>query len=220
MGLEAVIFDMDGTLVDSMPYHTMAWQQFLALRGIEATTEDLKEKGHGTLYDIMPRFFGHHISRAESYKLAMEKEAIFRELYAPHIKPLPGLLSWLEQLKVHNVKIGLGTAADFTNTDFTLDALQIRPYFDVIVTSDLVPEGKPSPAVYNYAADKLKVNPAACLVFEDTFSGVEAAKAAGMKTGAITTMHTAATWQAFGVDLVLNDYEAVYIGHLFKIMQP
>lgn len=220
MGLSAVIFDMDGTLVDSMPYHTLAWQQFLTAHGISATADEVKEKGHGTLFDIMPRFFGQHISRQESYRLAMEKEAIFREIYAPHLKPLAGLIPLLERLKAAGIKIGLGTAADFTNTDFTIDALQIRHYFDVLVTSDLVPEGKPSPAVYNYAADKLEVNPAACLVFEDTFSGVEAAKAAGMRTGAITTMHTAATWQAYGVDLVLNDYEAVDLDLISKIMQP
>lgn len=218
MGLSAVIFDMDGTLVDSMPYHTLAWQQFLAAHGISASADEVKEKGHGTLFDIMPRFFGHHITPQESYRLAMEKEAIFREIYAPHLKPLPGLVPLLQGLKAAGIKIGLGTAADFTNTDFTIDALQIRHYFDVLVTSDLVPEGKPSPAVYNYAADRLGVSPTTCLVFEDTFSGVEAAKAAGMKAIALTTMHTHAVWMGRPVEMAIDDYAQLQVSALEALM--
>jgi HAD superfamily hydrolase (TIGR01509 family) len=218
MGLSAVIFDMDGTLVDSMHYHTLAWQQFLAAHGISASADEIKEKGHGTLFDIMPRFFGPHLTPQESYKLAMEKEAIFREIYAPYIKPLPGLVPLLQELKAAGIKIGLGTAADFTNTDFTIDALQIRHYFDVLVTSDLVHEGKPSPAVYNYAADRLGVSRTACLVFEDTFSGVEAAKAASMKVIAITTTHPREVWMSRPVEMAIDDYTQLQVSALKALM--
>ncbi|MCU0403925.1 MAG: HAD family phosphatase [Chitinophagaceae bacterium] len=206
MALEAVIFDMDGTLVDSMPYHMLSWQKFLESKGIEAGLEEIREKGHGTLFDIMPRFFGEYITREDSYRLAMEKEAIFREMYAPFMKPIEGLLQFLDELKQNGIKMALGTAADFSNTDFTLDTLQIRSYFDVIITSDIVPEGKPSPAVYNYAAKQLGINPSACIVFEDTFSGYKAGRAAEMKVAAITTMHSAEEWNGHGADLVLNNY--------------
>jgi HAD superfamily hydrolase (TIGR01509 family) len=206
MALQAVIFDMDGTLVDSMPYHARSWQKFLETKGIFVSLQEIKEKSHGTLFDIMPRFFGEHISSDESYNLAMEKEAIFREMYGPFMEPIDGLLELLEELKLNNIKIGLGTAADFSNTDFTLDALNIRQYFDVIVTSDLVPEGKPSPAVYNYAASQLNISPEDCMVFEDTFSGFKAGKAAQMRVGVITTMHTKEEWESSGADLVLDNY--------------
>jgi beta-phosphoglucomutase len=206
MAWEAAIFDMDGTLVDSMPHHLLAWQQFLEAKGYKASMEEIKEKGHGTLFDIMPRFFGEHLSREESYTLAMEKEAIFRAMYGPQMRAIDGLMQWLDALKYHNIKIGLGTAADISNTDFTLDALDIRSYFDVIVTSDLVPEGKPSPKVYQYAANALQVSPNNCVVFEDTYSGVEAAKAAGMKVAVITTMHANKDWASRHVDMILDDY--------------
>jgi HAD superfamily hydrolase (TIGR01509 family) len=219
MALEAVIFDMDGTMIDSMPYHAVSWNKFFASKGLTITEAELKEKGHGTLYDIMPRFFGENISREESYRLGMEKEIIFREMYAPFMHPVSGLEAWLQKLKEHQIKIGLGTAADYSNTDFTIDTLGLRHYFDTIVTSDLVPEGKPSPAVYLYAATQLDVNPANCLVFEDTFSGVAAAKAAGMKVGVITTMHTPDEWEEKGVDLILSHYEEANLDYLVKLFR-
>lgn len=206
MGFQAAIFDMDGTLIDSMPYHAISWRQFLESKGINLSEEELKEKGHGTLYDIMPRFFGEHISREESYRLAMEKEALFREIYAPFMEPIRGIEAWLKLLRQEGIKIGLGTAADFTNTDFTLDNLGFRHFFDTIVTSDIVPEGKPNPAVYLYAAKMLQADPAGCLVFEDTFSGVAAARAAGMKVIAVTTMHAPHEWHDKGVDGIISGY--------------
>ena len=209
MALEAVIFDMDGTLVDSMPYHTKSWFKFFESKGIEVTENDLKEKGHGTLFDIMPRFFGSQITKEEMYRLGMEKEAIFREMYAPFMHPIEGLVEWLDVLKGEGVKIALGTAADLSNTDFTLDTLQIRKSFDVIVTSDIVPEGKPSPAVFNYASGQLGVSSRNCLVFEDTYVGVKAGKAAGMKVAAITTTHARHEWDGFGVDFIFENYNGV-----------
>lgn len=217
MALQAVIFDMDGTLVDSMPHHMLAWQFFLEKKGIKATMAEIKEKGHGTLYDIMPRFFGKDTSPELSYTLAMEKEAIFRKMYGPHMKPITGLLDWLAILKQNGVKIGLGTAADDSNTFFTLENLHIKSYFDAIVTSNQVAIGKPSPDVYLYASNLLEVIPANCLVFEDTVSGVMAAKAAGMKVAAITTMHTAQDWKEYGVDFVFADYSQIEVKEVVKI---
>jgi beta-phosphoglucomutase family hydrolase len=219
MAFKAAIFDMDGTMIDSMPYHAQSWKMFFKNRGLEVSDAELKEKGHGTLYDIMPRFFGEHLTREESYKLAMEKETLFRSLYAPYMEPIAGLRQWLDLLRRNQIKIGLGTAADYSNTDFTLDTLSLRPYFDVIVTSDLVPEGKPSPAVYLYAARQLGVNPEQCVVFEDTFSGVAAGKAAGMKVIAVTTMHAPHEWLDKGVNGIISTYldaDLNTLGQLFE----
>jgi beta-phosphoglucomutase family hydrolase len=208
MALEAVIFDMDGTLVDSMPYHYKSWEVFFEQQGIYLTKEEFDSIHHGTLFDIMPRIFG-DISHEESYRLGMMKEQAFRELYKHEIKPIDGLVEWLEALKRAGLKIGLGTAADFTNADFTVDAIDIRKYFDAIVTSDIVKEGKPSPAVYLKVAEMLQVNPAGCVVFEDTLSGIQAGLSAGMKVIGITTGLSKEAMQVLPVSAVIDNYQSL-----------
>jgi HAD superfamily hydrolase (TIGR01509 family) len=124
----------------------------------------------------------------------------------------------LNTLQQAALKIGLGTAADNSNTNFTLDAIKIRDYFDAVVTSNLVPEGKPSPAVYLKVAELLQVQPAQCLVFEDTVSGVQAAVAAGMQVVGVTTGISAADMQQLPVVATISDYEQLTLSsflHLF-----
>jgi beta-phosphoglucomutase family hydrolase len=208
MALEAVIFDMDGTLVDSMPYHYKSWAVFFEQQGIKLTKEEFDSIHHGTLFDIMPRIFG-DISHEESYRLGMIKEQAFRDLYMHEIKPIDGLIDWLETIKNAGLKIGLGTAADFTNADFTVDAIDIRKYFDAIVTSDIVKEGKPSPAVYLKVAEMLQVNPAGCVVFEDTLSGIQAGLSAGMKVIAITTGLSKKEMEALPVSTIIDNYQSL-----------
>jgi HAD superfamily hydrolase (TIGR01509 family) len=130
-------------------------------------------------------------------------------LYKHEIKPIDGLVEWLEALKRAGLKIGLGTAADFTNADFTVDAIDIRKYFDAIVTSDIVKEGKPSPAVYLKVAEMLQVNPAGCVVFEDTLSGIQAGLSAGMKVIGITTGLSKEAMQVLPVSAVIDNYQSL-----------
>lgn len=216
MALEAVIFDMDGTLVDSMPYHYKSWEIFFEQQGIHLTKEEFDSIHHGTLFDIMPRIFG-DISHEESYRLGMLKEQAFRDLYKHEIKPIDGLIEWLNSLQKAGLKIGLGTAADFTNADFTVDAIDIRKYFEVIVTSDIVKEGKPSPAVYLKVAEILQVNPNNCLVFEDTISGIQAGLAAGMKVIGITTGLSAAEMKILPVAGVIDDYNSLSLDFITSL---
>ncbi len=219
MAVEAVIFDMDGTLVDSMPYHHKSWDVFFEHHGIHMTQEEFDKIHHGTLFDIMPRIFGEHISDEEAFRLGSLKEEAFRELYKHEIKPIDGLIAWLDTLKVTGLKIGLATAADFTNADFTVDAIDIRKYFDCIVTSDIVKEGKPSPAVYLHAAKVLGVQPQKCVVFEDTVSGIRAGDAAGMKVVAITTGMSAEEMQTLPVAKIISDYQSITLEQITALIQ-
>ncbi|QGW29184.1 HAD family hydrolase [Phnomibacter ginsenosidimutans] len=188
-----------------------------AQQGIHMTPEEFDRIHHGTLFDIMPRIFGDHLTDEESFRLGSMKEAAFRELYKDEIKPIDGLIDWLEQLKATGLKVGLATAADFSNADFTVDAIHIRHYFDCIVTSDIVKEGKPSPAVYLYAAQQLQVNPANCLVFEDTASGIQAATAAGMKVIGVATSLSEEAMQQLPVQKVIKDYCSLATHHITSL---
>jgi HAD superfamily hydrolase (TIGR01509 family) len=124
----------------------------------------------------------------------------------------------LQTLKNAGLKLGLATAADFSNADFTVDAIDIRKYFDCIVTSDIVKEGKPSPAVYLHAAQVLNVQPENCVVFEDTVSGIKAGAAAGMQVVGITTGMSVHEMQTLPVAKIISDYQSMTIEQISTLI--
>lgn len=185
---EALIFDMDGTLVDNMPFHRQTWLQWAPQEGIELPEDEVLALTHGTIGEIVARFFPDKSSE-ERYQIGERKEALYRELYAPHLRLLPGLEDLLEWTRAQQMPIALATAGDYNNIAFTLDGLEIRPYFQALVGSEDVTRGKPHPEVFLLAAQKLGVAPEKCLVFEDSPAGVEAARRAGMKCVALNLMN-------------------------------
>jgi beta-phosphoglucomutase len=183
---KAFIFDMDGTLCDNIPYHEVAWMQFLINHGINISLEEMRIKMQGTGYDSMPRFFG-QLTDSQVLTFISEKESLYHELYRPHLKCRPGLVRFLEKTRSEGIKIGLGTAADRANVDFTLDGLGIRHFFEKIVAMEDVSRGKPDPEVFLKCAEELQVLPENCVVFEDSATGLEAAMRAEMNSIAVST---------------------------------
>jgi beta-phosphoglucomutase family hydrolase len=183
----AVIFDMDGVLVDNNKYHNIAWLEFCKRKGFKITTEDIISR-FGNLNDEYFRFlYGRTLPKEESDRLGEEKEAIYREIYAKEIEPAKGLVELLIDLKRHGFKLAVATSANRNNLDFVLDKTNIRGFFDALVDSSMVSKGKPDPEVFLKAADLLNVPVSTCLVFEDSLHGVEAARHARMKVVALTT---------------------------------
>jgi HAD superfamily hydrolase (TIGR01509 family) len=203
---KALIFDMDGTLVDNMHYHQAAWIGFLEKHGVFITPEEFNRKNHGIISEIVPRFFDRSLQETEIATLGAEKEGFYRELYAPHLKPVEGLLSFLEKLRSQGIKIGLATAADRPNIDFTIDGLQIRKYFTAITGGEEVNYGKPDPEVYLLTARKLELDPVHCLVVEDSETGIKSGLAAGMQVMAITTTHRAEELNGYPLYKVIENY--------------
>lgn len=203
---KAVIFDMDGTLVHNMHFHQQAWMQFLQNHGIHITEEEYNEKNHGTRMEIVPRYFNRKLTAEETNKLGAEKEALYREIYTPHLQPISGLDLFLTKLKEKNIKIGLATAGDKENIDFTIDGLGIRHYFDVVTGSEEVKKGKPDPEVFLLTAQKLGVAPQECLVAEDSMSGIQAGLTANMQVLGIASTHTREELALFELYNIIIDY--------------
>jgi beta-phosphoglucomutase len=198
----AMIFDMDGVIVDSNPLHTQAWRAYNLRFGIDAG-EALAERMYGRRNDqIVPEFFGPGLSAAEIAAHGAAKEALYREMLEPVLSEalVPGVRELLER---HNGEpLGLATNAEPANVDFILNKAGLRRYFRAIVDGDQVQHAKPHPEIYLRAAELLEVQPGNCIVFEDSFSGVEAARAAGARVVGIRTTHH----ELPGVNLAIDHF--------------
>ncbi|MBD2752264.1 HAD family hydrolase [Spirosoma validum] len=203
----AALFDMDGVLVDNTDFHVNAWLQFAQKHNRPLTKEQYVENINGHVSaDAMAYVFQRPISPGELIVLTEEKEAIYRELYRPHLAPAPGLLDFLNALKEEHVRLAVGTSAPESNVRFTLDGLSLRPYFDAIVDASMIHKGKPDPEIYLTAAKRVGIEPAHCVVFEDALAGIEAGLRAGMKVVALATTHTPDELTDAGVSLIVSDF--------------
>jgi beta-phosphoglucomutase len=203
----AALFDMDGVLVDNTDFHVNAWLQFAQRHNRPLTKDQYVENINGRVSaDAMSYMFQRPITPGELIELTEEKEAIYRELYRPHLQPAPGLLEFLTALKDQSVKLAVGTSAPESNVLFTLDGLPLRPYFDAVVDASMIHRGKPDPEIYLTAANRVGVDPARCVVFEDAFAGIEAGLRAGMKVIALATTHTRDELADVGASLIVDDF--------------
>jgi len=183
----ALIFDLDGVIVDSMPMHTHSWKLYLERHGIDAP--DLVEKMHGRRNDeIVATFWGNDLSVGENFRHGAAKEALWRDLMEPVLESylVLGVRSFLDRYK--ESPIGLATNAEPANAAFVLGRANLSSMFNVIVDGMQVAKPKPWPDVYCRGADLLGVAPANCIVFEDSPTGVQAAKAAGTRVVGIRTL--------------------------------
>lgn len=213
----AFLFDMDGTIVDNMGFHTDAWVEFFKrrARSIDRDAFFLATAGrHGR--EIIRDEMGEHLSEEEVVALNSEKEVVYRELYGPHLKTVDGFDALIAQARADGVKLAVATAAQNSNVTFTLDGLDLRKQFDAIVTAADVPRGKPHPDVFLEAARRVGAQPENCIVFEDAPLGVEAARRAGMRCVVITTTLPAASFAEFdNVILVVDHFKDLVVADLF-----
>jgi len=213
----AVIFDMDGVLVDNNQYHNIAWLEFCRRKKFKVTPEDIRSR-FGNLNDEYFKFlYGKQLPKEESEKLGEEKETIYREVYSRDIQAAVGLIDLLNMLKSHGFKIAVATSANRNNLDFVLDRTQIRHFFDVLVDSSMVSKGKPDPEVFLKAAGLMDISPSKCLVFEDSVHGVEAACHANMKVIALTTTFKADKLKA--ATRIIKGFPELELNTIFDILK-
>jgi HAD superfamily hydrolase (TIGR01509 family) len=182
----ALVFDLDGVIVDSMPLHTEAWRVYL--NGLGIACSDIERRMHGRRNDeIVADFIGSDIDPAVAFEHGARKERLYREMMRAGLQDrlVRGVTSFLARHE--NTPKALASNAEPANVDFVLDGAQLRGYFKVIVDGTQVRRPKPAPDVYLCAADKLNVAAANCIVFEDSPAGVQAARASGARVVGVET---------------------------------
>jgi beta-phosphoglucomutase len=194
----AVIWDMDGVLINTYDFHYQAWSSVLENYQVPFTQADFRKIFGLKNERAIKTLLGDKVAPERIQEIEQKKEAAFREAIRNQAELLPGVAAWLDSLRDRQVLQAIATSAPPQNVEAIMEQTHIRHYFETIVTSGHLP-GKPDPAVFLEAAERLGVAPERCLVIEDSIAGVQAAKSAGMKCIAVTTTNppeklSAADW--------------------------
>jgi beta-phosphoglucomutase-like phosphatase (HAD superfamily) len=203
----ALIFDMDGTMIDSMPFHAQSWIEFARRHGLTIELDDLMRRTTGrTGIECMCEVFECDVPPAEALALIDEKEAIYRELFTPAFAEVAGFRRFAAAAMSRGLKVGVGTAGDQHNIAFALSNLKMASAPHAVVGGDEGLPGKPEPAIFLETARRLGVSPRECIVFEDAPFGIEAARRAGMRAVAICTSHDSKALAGSHVVAQARDY--------------
>lgn len=203
--IRGVVFDMNGTLIDDIPYHFEAWRSLASELGVLLTEADFQAFNGLKNEDILPKLVGPGLTAARAAELMEKKEATYRDLYRPHLALLPGTRELLARLRQGGVPVAVASSAPPENRSMVIDGLQLGEFVSVVVATEGLP-GKPAPDAFLAAARQLGVPAAECLAFEDAVSGVLSASRAGMLVGAVTTNNTAETLLAAGASFAIRDF--------------
>ncbi|HJQ24655.1 MAG TPA: HAD-IA family hydrolase [Blastocatellia bacterium] len=186
----AVLWDVDGTLVDSLEYHWLSWHAALAAENYTLRREQFLSTFGRRNDEILRTYFGPEITPERIQRISLDKEEQYRELVRRRgIEPLPGVRRWLERLHRDGWRQAIASSAPPANLEVILAALDIEACFDAIISAEEVERGKPDPQIFLAAAAKVQTLPARCIVVEDAPAGCEAARRAGMRAIGVLTTH-------------------------------
>lgn len=188
---KALLFDLDGTLVNNMMVHHRAWQQKLKELGLDYSLDRVKEEIHGVNLEILQGLFGDRYTLAEYKQFAWDKEAAYRDIFAADFEAniVPGALDFIRQAHAVGIPMAIGTAGPKENAEFVVENLGIGNLMGHLVHSGMVSKGKPDPEVFQQGADVLGVDLKDCIIFEDSVTGAKAANNAGCPVVVLTTTH-------------------------------
>lgn len=215
---KAFLFDLNGTMINDMKYHADAWYTILTERlGLNISYQNVEKEMYGKNEELLERVFGkNYFTKDEIRDISIDKEKRYQKAYLPSLQLINGLYTFLAKAKDNGIKMAIGSAAIPFNIDFVLDGLQIRPYFDAIVSANDVKLSKPDPETFINAAFALGVKPEDCVVFEDVPKGVESAQRAGISCFVLTTTYHVDEFINFGNILgCIADYNDPILTHLF-----
>ena len=215
---KAVIWDMDGVIAATAPYHLMAWQKVFRKQGVDFTQAEFSRHFGQRNDTIIKSVLGEETSRQEINAIADEKEISFRQHVRGNIQPLPGVIDLMTSVLEHGLKMAIGSSAPMENIRLITGSLGIDENFHSIISGHEVADGKPDPQVFLLAAQKIGVEPGNCIVIEDAVAGVTAAKRAGMRCLAVTNTHPRTS--LIEADLIVDTLEAVTVNDLEGLLKP
>jgi beta-phosphoglucomutase family hydrolase len=182
-GLRAVLWDLDGTLVDSEEYHWRAWRETMGREGISITRQDFLATFGQRNDAILPHWLGSGVSSERVQQIGDAKEARYRELVqAEGLAPLPGVVEWVDRLGQEGWRQAVASSAPRRNVEVVLDTLKLAACFDALIAAEDVRKGKPDPEVFLLAASRVGAPAERCVVVEDAAAGIESASRAGMRS--------------------------------------
>jgi beta-phosphoglucomutase len=203
----AVIFDMDGVLLDSGAHHRDAWRQLLAELGVEPVPDLWRRTIGRPAEEAVADLLDRPVGAEEATALARRKREHYARLAARGMLPVAGAPAFVTLLAGESVPRAVATSASRHEVESLLAEIGMREHFEVVVTADDVRWGKPNPEVYLRAAELLELPPKGCLVFEDSVVGIHAARNAGMRVIGLTTAHTVRELLAAGAERAIADFE-------------
>jgi beta-phosphoglucomutase len=185
-----VLWDLDGTLIDSAGHHWIAWRDTLAAEGRSVQPLDFVNSFGKRNDEILRELFGTRLAPEWIERVSEAKERAYRRLLRERgLEPLPGAFDWLSRLREAGWKQALASSAPRPNIDAAFEALSLERYLDAVVSADEVGRGKPDPAIFLEAARRLGCAPGRCVVVEDAPAGLEAARRAGMPSIGVLSSH-------------------------------
>ncbi len=207
---DAVLFDMDGTLINNVPLHQQVWKEFTRLHGLTLSDENLNYAKGRKAIEVVAHFFGEDLDPNEILRLTEERQILYRERLATAnidvVSPIAGVEAYLIELGKLEVPRILATDAPLANVEAVFQKFNFTPYFDALITSDRIKHGKPHPEIFLTAAQRANANPQRCLVAEDSEAGVAAAKAAGCVCLALATTQSETALKGQEADFIALDY--------------
>lgn len=215
--LHGIVFDMDGVIIDSHPFHRQAWQQFLLTLGRQVSEKDLECILEGWRREDILRHFLGNLTQDQIAEYGDQKDRFFQKVSLP-VKPVSGVRQFLEHLATLDIPKAVATSASERRTRLTLERLQLSKHFAAIVTANDVEKGKPDPAIYRLAASRMGIAPQHIAAVEDSVSGVKAARSAGMRCLGIAANGRSQLLLDAGAHKVVRNFVGLSLGRLESML--
>ncbi|OGK08308.1 hypothetical protein A2767_04385 [Candidatus Roizmanbacteria bacterium RIFCSPHIGHO2_01_FULL_35_10] len=209
---KVVIFDKDGVIVETKKLHFEKWKRTFNQHNKKFNEEILNQMMGRSARENIKKFLDPNLSDEFITKILSEQLKSIISMFDRYVSLVPGILNFLKKLKEAKTPVALATSSRLESMDLVLDKFKLRSYFQIIINANQISRSKPDPEIYLKAANQLKINPKDCVVFEDSYSGVEAAKRAGMKVVLVMTSHTRKDIPA--VDLAIKDFTKININDI------